>query len=202
MADELPAEHEVTRLIHVAREGDAAAKNRLFELVYSELQAIARRRPGVGKPGDTMQATALVNEAYLFFEKHFPIPPRNERENRETFFCTVALAMRAILKDYWRAKRSKKRGGDEEIVAYAGQEPARDELREFDQVDFLALDEAMNRLEGRSARWFGVVMHRYFAGRSVEETAELMGISPATVKSDWALARAWLHRFLGGGEAR
>ena len=89
------AEHDpgnVTVLIRATREGDEAARDRLFALVYDELRRIAARRPGVGRQGETMQATALVHEAYLFFEKRFPEPPCEERENREVFYRTAALA--------------------------------------------------------------------------------------------------------------
>ena len=192
--------HPITALIKNSRDGNREAKDRLFGLVYDELRRIAGRRRGVGQPGHTMQPTALVSEAYIFFEKHFPVPPVGERENRETFFRAVALAMRAILKDYWRSKRALKRGGGEEIVSLPEQELPDDSAREFDQVDFLGLDEALNRLEGRNARWFSVVLHRYFGGRTIEETAQLMGVAPATVKSDWQLARAWLHKKLGESE--
>ena len=187
-----------TQLIKASREGDEEAKRELFGRVYDELRRIAQRRVGWGKYGHTMQATAFANEAYIFFEKHFPVPPKDQPENRETFFRIAALAMRAILKDYWRAKNTEKRGGGSEPVPleHDVSEPAH---ADFEQVDFLALDEAMTRLEGRNGRWFCAVMHRYFGGRTIAETAELMNLSAATVKTDWLLARGWLRKELDIG---
>jgi len=193
-------EREITVLIDASRDGDAEARDRLFSVVYDELRQIARRSRYVGREGQTMQPTALANEAYIFFEKHFPVPPKDQRESRETFFRTVALAMRTILRDYWRSKHAAKRGGDEQPVALGDHDPADEQPDEFGGVDFLDLDEALHKLEGRNGRWFSVVMHRYFGGRTIAETAELMGIAPATVKSDWQLARAWLRLKLGLGD--
>lgn len=156
---------------------------------------IAKRSRGVGKYGHTMQPTVIVHEAYLFFEKRFPLPPSDEPEDRETFFRTVALAMRAILKDYWRKKRAMKRGGGE-TPAVLNFDIECEVDGDFDRVDYLVLDEAMDRLEARNARWFSVVMHKYFAGRTTNEIAHLMGVSVETVKNDWKLARAWLLREL------
>ena len=161
----------VTLLIQATREGDEAAKDQLFTLVYSELRRIAARRPGVGRQGETMQATALVHEAYLFFERRFPEPPSDDRENREVFFRTVALAMRAILKDYWRRKKAKKRGGDHGIIPLGEMEIGDSPDDELNRADFLALDHAIDRLEDRNSRWFSVVLHRYFAGRTIAETS-------------------------------
>ncbi len=187
----------LTALIQASRQGEAGARDRLFTIVYDELRSMAQHAWHVGRYGDTMQPTALANEAYLFFEKHFPVPPKEEPENRETFFRTIALAMRAILKDYWRSKKAAKRGGGERPRHLSSVDVPEPAENEFSDVDFLELDEALHRLEGRNGRWFSVVMHRYFGGRSIEETAELLNISPATVKSDWQLARAWLRRKLG-----
>jgi len=192
--------HDVTVLVQASRAGDAQARDRLFTLVYEELRELAGRAWHVGKFGHTMQPTALANEAYLFFERRFPVPAPDQRENRETFYRTVALAMRAILKDYWRGKRAAKRGGGEKPVALGDIDVAESPDAAFADVDFLDLDEALRHLEGRNERWFGVVMHRYFGGRTIEETGELMGLSPATVKTDWQLARAWLHQRLNGAE--
>ena len=185
----------LTRMIVDARKGDKATRDKLFTFVYEELRRIAARRRGVGKSGHTMQPTVLANEAYLFLEKRFPLPPADEPDNRATFFHTVALAMRAILKDYRRKKNAKKRGGGE-IPAVLESDVEEDRGGDFDAVDLLALDEAMDRLEARNDRWFGVVMHRYYAGRSMPEIAGYMGLSPETVKKDWKLARAWLLREL------
>jgi RNA polymerase sigma factor (TIGR02999 family) len=194
-----PLPENLTLLISQSRTGSEDARQRLFTLVYDELLQIARRSRYVGRAGDTMQPTALAHEAYLLFGKRFPVPPRDEPENRVTFFRTVAQAMRTILRDYWRKKRSAKRGGGAPRVSLGtpgAPEPGSDSG--LDAVDFLALDEALSRLERYNQRWFDVVMHRYFAGQSIEETAAQMGCGITTVKDDWRLARGWLHRELGG----
>ena len=178
-----------------ARNGDKETKDKLFTVMYEEMRRIAAKSRGVGRCGHTMQPTVLANEAYLFLEKRFPLPPNEEPENRATFFHTVALAMRAILKDYWRKKKAKKRGeGKTPAVLESSIEDK--EEGDFDAVDFLVLDEAMDRLEARNSRWFSVVMHKYYAGRATPEIAHLMGVSVETVKKDWKLARAWLLREL------
>ncbi len=153
----------VTILLTDARRGDDVAKRRLFELLYDELHRIAERNRYVGKEGETMQATALVNEAYIQLWRRIPPPPNDEPENRKTFFRTSALVMRTI-----------------------------------HGVAFLALDEAMDRLEVYNDTLYEVVMHRYFAGRTFEQTAELMGMSESFVRAKWQLARGWLHRALEG----
>ena len=190
---------QTAQLIRASREGDAEAKNELFSRLYDELRRIAQRTVGWQAYGHTMQATALANEAYLFFEKGFPAPPTEDREGREVFFRTAALAMRAIMKDHWRRKKALKRGGAAARLPLGDQVAVASEIGDFQQFDFLDLDEALDALEQRNGRWFGVVMHRYFGGRTVEETAQLMGLSPATVKNDWQIARGWLWRRLGGG---
>lgn len=203
-------EHDanLTLLIESSRKGDRDASGRLFALIYDELKVIARRSRYAGGHGETMQPTALANEAYMVFERRFPIPPSGERESRETFFRTVALAMRTILRDHWRRKNAEKRGGGDKPVALGAHDPAArgtpgsDGDGEMDQLDFLSLDAALDALEQYNERWCDVVMHRYFAGRSIEETAELMGVGVTTIKSDWQLAKAWLRREMeGSGES-
>jgi RNA polymerase sigma factor (TIGR02999 family) len=184
-------------MIHSAREGDKEARDSLFDIVYEEMRRIASKSRGAGAFGHTMQPTALANEAYLFLEKRFPLPPTDQPEDRSMFFRTVALAMRAILKDYWRKKRAAKRGGGDTPLAIEHDLTDRAvEGTDFEAVDFLDLDEAMDRLEKRNGRWFTVVMHKYYAGRTVPEIAQLMDVSQETVKKDWHLARAWLLREL------
>ncbi len=187
---------ELTSLIAACRVGDVDAKARLFEAVYEDLRQIAHRAYRVGSHGSTMQATVLANEAFVLLDRSFPEPPEEVLESRATFFRTVALAMRTLLRDYWRAKRAAKRVGDLEAGVLPTDVAGPDE--ELDRADFLALDEALGELESYNLRWYEVVMQRYFAGRSIEETAELLEMGQTTVKSDWALARAWLRRRLGG----
>jgi len=190
--------HDITALIEAGRR-DPAARERLFERVYGELHRIARRARHAGRDGDTMQPTVLVNEAFLLFERNFPLPPKDQTESRETFYRTVAQAMRLILRDTWRQKQAAKRGGSRNVVALGDHDPG-EQAQSLDGADFLALDAALNGLEAYNRRWFDVVMHRFFAGRSLEETAELLGVGLTTVKGDWKLARAWLRREVAGGE--
>ena len=192
------SDDNLTMLIVASRAGDTTARERLFELVYEELRQIARRSRFAGADGDTLQPTALANEAYLLFHDRFPCAPCDDRENRETFFRTVALAMRTILRDYWRKKNAAKRGGGAQPFRFdRGDPPDPSCDNEFKSIDFLQLDEAIDRLRLYNERWHDVVMHRYFAGRTIEETAGLMGIGTTAVKTEWRLARAWLRRELG-----
>ncbi len=181
---------ELTKRLQASRNGDQAARKRLFSEVYEELKKIAGRCPGKGNFGDTMQPTALVHEAYLHFEKKFSALSHNTLENCERFFRTVALVMRAIMKDYWRKKKADKRGKGKPPVSCNLQFFEDHRRNDFDMIDFMALDEALNRLEVENSRWFTVIIHKYFGRRSTGETAQLMGISSTTVKRDWKIARA------------
>lgn len=190
---------DLTRCIQAAREGDPQAKQELLERVYGELRAIAAQSKFVGEHGLTMQPTALAHEAFLLLDRKFPTPPRDQPESRRTFFRSMALAMRMLLRDHWREKHAKKRGGDARVMSLEDDEMAgREADTGLDAIDFLALDDSMHRLEAYNWRWYDVVMHRYFAGLSLEETAELTGSSLTTTKSDWRLARAWLRRDIEG----
>jgi RNA polymerase sigma factor (TIGR02999 family) len=194
----------VTVLIQAARDGDAAARDRLYSLIYDELRHIAARlRRGAGRAG-SLHPTLLANEAFLLLERRFPAPPRNQPESRATFFRSVALAMREILRDHCRRQKALKRGGFSPAVALHAQATITSAPPVSSDgagaVDLLALSEAMANLERYNRRWFDVVSYRYFAARTIEETAELLGVGVTTVKSDWALARAWLHREIMGRE--
>jgi RNA polymerase sigma-70 factor (ECF subfamily) len=163
----------------------------LLPLVYDELRRIAARYIGRERPGQTLQATALVNEAFLQLSaertRHF--------QNRAHFVAIAALSMRQILVQRARARNAVKRGGggkrvtlDEHVMAQAIG-PAADA---GGAVDLVALDVALTRLAELDAEQARIVELRYFGGLTVEETAEAMGVSPATVKRHWAMARAWL----------
>ena len=188
---------DLTREIAAARAGDEAARAELFSALYGELKRIAARTPHVGRPGDTMQPTVLANETFLELTRRFPPPPRSIPESRATFFRTVALAMRTILRDHWRGKLAAKRGGGARGVAL---DEAHVGAADREALEFLALDEALDRLERYNARWHHVVLHRYFAGRTISETAEMVGVAESTVSSDWQLARAWLRDEMKGIE--
>ncbi len=190
---------DLTRCIQAARDGDAEAKQVLLERVYEELRSIARQSKYVGDPGFTMQPTALAHEAFLLLDRKFPAPPRDQPESRRTFFRSMALAMRMLLRDHWREKHAQKRGGGLQVAGLEDEAIPDRGAAELDPIDFLALDESMHRLEAYNPRWYEVVMHRYFAGLTLEETADLTGSGLTTTKADWRLARAWLRRDLEGG---
>jgi RNA polymerase sigma factor (TIGR02999 family) len=180
------------RLLVKARTGDPKAVAELMPLVYDELRRLAASYVRRERRGQTLQATALVNEAYvrLIGEK------AQTWQNRTHFLAIAALSMRQILVQRARARKAAKRGGDPEritlderflpVAATAGTRP----------IDLVALDAALDKLAALDARQAKVVELRYFGGLSVEETAEALDVSPATVKRDWTLARAWLKREL------
>lgn len=188
---------QVTQLINLASGGDSRAAEELLPLVYDELRRLARARmagEAAGGAGQTLQPTALVHEAYMRL-----LGPQGEQlrwDGRGHFFGAAARAMRRILVDRARSRNRLKRGAgagrvplDENAVAAAvggGDEGAADDL--------LALEAALEKLEGLDRRKAEVVMLRYYAGLSIEETAAALDVSPATVKNDWAFARAWLNR--------
>ncbi len=163
-------------------------------LVYDELRRLAASYLRRERPGQTLQATALVHEAYvrLIGEK-----ARNWA-NRTHFLAIAALSMRQILVQRARARHAAKRGGEPQRITLEEQLLAAAEAGTTDEIDLVALDAALERLAALNQRQAKVVELRYFGGMSVEETAEALRISPATVKRDWTLARAWLKRELAG----
>jgi len=186
-------QHEVTRLLREWGAGDGKALDELIELVYPELHRIAARYLQ-GRPGQTLQSTALVHEAYLRLVGRQDV----HWSNRTHFYAVAARIIRGILVDHYRAQRAEKRGGEAEKVTLEGSvagSPA------ADLVDLLDLDTALRELEQLDPQQARIVELRYFAGLSIEETAHVAGISPATVKRDWLLAKAWIRRRLSGGPA-
>ena len=178
-----------TQLFEKARAGDEAALAQLFPLVYDELRRLAGNYMRRENPRQTLQATALVHEAYLRL-----IPDGKLKWNdRAHFFALIARSMRQILVERARARHAEKRGG-----AAAQPVTLHDELlgKAEQSIDVLALDEALQKLADLDARQAELVELRFFAGLTVEETAEVMDISPATVKRDWSFAQAWLRRQL------
>jgi RNA polymerase sigma factor (TIGR02999 family) len=160
----------------------------LMPLVYDELRRIAARYISRERPGQTLQATALVNEAFLRLAAERARP----FANRTHFLAIAALSMRQILVQRARARRAAKRGGAPERVTLVEALLA----GEGRSIDVLALDEALTRLAELDAEQARIVELRYFGGLTVEETADAVGVSPATVKRQWAMARAWLKRSL------
>ena len=183
---------EVTRLLIEleARKQDAAP--RLFELLYDELRRMAQHHLRSERPDHTLQATALVHEAYLRL-----VDARQPLRNRAQFFCIASSAMRRVLVDHARAKRAAKRPGlqhkvDLDEVPLISDEP-------YD--DIINLDRALERLSQIDPRQGHIVELRYFGGLTSEEAGEALGISTVTVQRDWAVAKAWLHGELSGRSA-
>ncbi|MGE3181251.1 MAG: ECF-type sigma factor [Phycisphaerae bacterium] len=176
----------ITRLLHAAAAGDAQAPNELFTLVYAQLRAIAGRRMATEKPGQTLQATALVNEACIRLL-------RNSAERwscRKHFFAAAAQAMRQILIDHARSRKAEKRGGGRAALSIGS---VADLAAADDPSGFLALDDAILRLEKVDALAASVVRLRFFAGLQPAEVAETLGASERTVRRAWAFARGWLR---------
>jgi RNA polymerase sigma factor (TIGR02999 family) len=182
------SDRPVTALLIRWREGDAKALESLIPLVYEELRALAKHYVRRERPNHTLESTALVHEAYVRLVGHDP----PTLQNRSHFFGVAARLMREILVDHARAQRTAKRGGDactlglDEALRVAGRA----------DVDVLALDEALKDLARLDERQSRIVELRFFTGLSIDETSDVMGISPATVSREWTTARAWLHREL------
>ena len=181
---------EVTQLLSELGRGGPAALDRLMPILYDELRHIARRYMRGERPDHTLDTTALVHEAYV---KLVGLD-RMTWQNRAHFLAVAAQAMRRVLVDYAVTRRAQKRGGVRQRVPLADASPGTDQSTET----LVALDGALRRLERLDGRLSRVVECRYFGGMSVEETAEALQVSPATIKRQWSLARAWLNRELGG----
>ena len=182
---------QVTQLLKAMRAGDARAADNLLPLVYQELHRLARAYMRRERPEHTLQATALINEAYLRLAREDV-----DWKNREHFIGIAAHVMRRVLVDYARAHKAEIRGGGLKRVEL--EEGVALSTERMDEV--VLLDEALNRLAETNARQARVVELRYFGGLSVEEIGSLLGIAPRSVKRDWSLARIWLFRELRGGE--
>lgn len=191
MGDGPPA-HEITLLLHAWSEGDEQALDRLTPLVYQELRRIAGRYMGRERLDHTLQTTALVNEAYLRLADIQQV----SWQDRAHFFAVCARAMRRILVDHARARSNLKHGAGQPRVQL---DEVQTSARNFDS-DFLELDDALNQLAIFDQRKSQVVELRFFGGLSVEETAEVLKISPETVMRDWKMAKAWLYREMGGSK--
>lgn len=185
--------NDVTRILSAIETGDPRAAEQLLPLVYDELRKLAAQKLAQEKPGQTLQATALVHEAYL---RLVGSEPDGDWDSRGHFFAAAAEAMRRILVEQARRKKAVRRGG-----GAAGQA-----LREDDRVsepvsdEVLDLDEALSKLEVADRRTAQVVKLRIFAGMTLEEAARALGVSTRTADRCWAYARAWLSRELGEGE--
>ena len=183
---------DVTRILNAVTKGDTGAASELLPLVYEELRCLAAQKLARESPGQTLQATALVHEAYLRL-----IGPEDPGwANKGHFFKAAAEAMRRILIENARHKKTDKRGGGqkrvqlgESVLAGAGDCPASDEI--------LALDEALEKLEKRDTLKADLIKLRFYAGLTIEQSARSLGISLTAAKTHWAYARAWLLREVG-----
>jgi RNA polymerase sigma factor (TIGR02999 family) len=179
---------QITNLLARWSLGERAAREELVPLVYEELRRVARHCLAGQRPDHTLQSAALVHEAYLRLVGHNSV----RWDDRVHFFAVAAQLMRRILVDHARKKGAGKRGGDR-VTMTLNEQLAPAKKRELDAV---ALDDALNELSRMNPEHSLIVELRFFGGLSIEETAKAMGISPATVKRDWAVARAWLYREL------
>jgi RNA polymerase sigma factor (TIGR02999 family) len=184
-----PSMNEVTRILEAIGQGDAGAAAQLLPLVYDELRRLAAERMAREKPGQTLQPTALVHEAYLRLAG-----PGEERhwDSRGHFFAAAAEAMRRILIDNARRKLSGKHGG-----GLVGREADPDDFpvaNHRDPLEVMAVHEALDRLAQKSPRKAELVKLRYFLGCTMAEAAQILGIAPATAEEDWTYAKAWLRR--------
>jgi RNA polymerase sigma factor (TIGR02999 family) len=185
---------QVTELLHAWSEGDESALDRLMPLVYEELHRLAQHYMADERPGHTLQATALVNEAYLRLANS-DLP---DFRSRAHFFAVSARVMRRILVDWARSRQAQKRGSDvpvleldENLAIPAGNS----------SHDLVAIDDALKTLAAFDDRKSQIVEMRFFGGLSVQETAEVLGVSDETIRRDWNMAKAWLRQELAPGEA-
>ena len=185
--------NDVTQLIERLKSGDAQAAEELLPRVYDELRRLARAKLQHERPGMTLQATALVHEAYL---RLVDVEAQAQWQSRGHFFAAAAEAMRRILVENARRRLRIKHGGDRE------QEPLADDAIAAPEIDgdLIELDAALNRLAEQHPRKAELVKLRYFAGLTQEQAAEALQISIATAERDWSYARAWLYREVNQGE--
>jgi RNA polymerase sigma factor (TIGR02999 family) len=190
----VPLMNEVTRILSAIEGGDPHAAEQLLPLVYDELRKLAAQRLAQEKPGQTLEATALVHEAYVRLVDVDKVQHWNSRGH---FFAAAAEAMRRILVDNARRKSSLKRGGARKRQEFDAENLAAPERPE----ELLALDEALSQLTSTDARAAELVKLRYFAGLTVKQAAEVLDMSPRSADLLWAFARAWLLRKIEGSQS-
>lgn len=193
-------QHDVTEVLAQAGRGEAGAADRLMPLVYDQLRALAQdhmnREVARGGPDQTLQATALVHEAYLRMVDQ----TRAKYRDRNHFFAVAATMIRRVLVDHARARGTAKRGGGDEWSRIT-LDSAVDWTATRD-LDILAIDDALKKLGGLATRQARIVELRFFAGLTIDQTADALAVSVATVENDWAIARAWLRRELASTTER
>lgn len=188
----------ITDLLRAHRAGEAAAMDQLAPIVYDELREIAHRQLSRERVGHTLQTTGLVHEAFFKLVEL----DRIHLNDRAHFYALAARLMRQILIDYAKRRRAVKRGGGADPVPLSDATSASDRgVGDRSLEELIDLDDALTKLADVSARQARVVECRFFAGMNVEETAQALDVSVVTVKRDWKVARAWLHRELAGGPA-
>jgi RNA polymerase sigma factor (TIGR02999 family) len=195
MADAPSPDPDITGMLHAARAGDPDALNRLFPIVYEQLLVLARsqRRRWVGD--QTLNTVAIAHEAYLKLVGREAM----SIEDRQHFFAVAATAMRHVLCNYARDRQRMKRGaGARHVELSEAMHELPIDLTDEHAGELTALDEALQKLEAINARQSRVVECRFFMDMNIEQTAEVLGISPATVKRDWTMASAWLYREIFG----
>src|SRR5690349_6283437 len=183
---------ELSRLLRAWSDGDQSALNALTPIVYDELRRLAHHYMERERPGHTLQTSALVNDAYMRLADY----KRMQWQDRAHFFAVSAQVMRRILVDHARSHNINRGRGLQhvtldEVAIVAGDRTG----------DFVALDEALDELARLDPRKVQIIEMRFFGGLSAEETAEVLKVSPATVRRDWSIAKLWLYRELGGGNA-
>ena len=194
MSEEESSAVDITQLLRDWQRGDREALDRLMPLVYDELHLIASRHLARERPERTLQTTALVNEAYMKLVDQRKV----DWQNRAHFFALAARLMRRIVLDDVRKRRREKHGGDVVRIPIEGLQVSAPAAR-MDAVDVLELDRALTQLEALDADQGRIVELRYYGGLTIEETAAVMGVSTATIKREWAMAKGWLFRTLTDG---
>jgi RNA polymerase sigma factor (TIGR02999 family) len=189
--------NDVTHILKSIEQGDPHAADQLLPLVYDELRKLAARKMAQEKPGQTLQATALVHEAYL---RVVGQAPGQHWDHRGHFFAAAAEAMRRILVEKARRKQTRKQGGD--ILRHDADPDDLPDLEGLDPLEVLAVHEALDRLAAKSPRKAELVKLRYFLGCTMAEAAQVLGIAHATAEEDWTYARAWLRRQWLRGEEK
>ena len=182
--------HDITRLLKRACQGDHDASSKLMTLVYDELRRMASHYMHRERPGHTLNTTALVHEAYLRMVDY----KRIRYQDRHHFYAMAAQAMRRVLVDWARHHRAAKRGDGKIKIDLSSAEV----MTESQSEDILALNEALDRLQRFDQRQSQIVELRFFGGLTINEVAEILNISPATIKREWSIARAWLYAQIRG----